>query len=180
MKFTPLRLGGAYQIDPVRHEDERGYFVRTWCKREFGDVIGDIEFVQTSQSYNRVAGTLRGLHFQENPFGETKLVRCIRGSIFDVIVDIRPKSPSFGQWLGIELSAENGRALLIPEGFAHGFQTLRDDTEVAYHISTYHRPEAARGIRWNDKAIGVVWPLPVTVISSRDRSWPDFRVNEAA
>lgn len=180
MIFKPLELSGLYLIEPERHEDERGYFVRTWCQEEFGNAIGKVTFVQASQSFNKQAGTIRGLHYQAAPFGETKLVRCIRGAIYDVAVDIRPWSPTRGRWIGVEMSEENGLAILIPDGFAHGFQTLRDDSEVAYQISEYHRPDAARGIRWDDAVIGVRWPMSVTAISSRDRNWPDFAAEHAA
>jgi dTDP-4-dehydrorhamnose 3,5-epimerase len=180
MRFKALDLAGAYLIEPERHEDERGFFVRTWCREEFARHIGNIGFVQSSQSYNRLAGTLRGLHFQAPPFAETKLVRCIRGAAYDVIADIRPSSPTYGQWLGIELTEENGLAVLIPEGLAHGFQTLRDGTALSYQISAFHRPEAARGIRWDDPAFGVRWPMPISAISIRDRAWPDFALERAA
>jgi dTDP-4-dehydrorhamnose 3,5-epimerase len=154
--------------------------VRIWCHDEFCRNIGDIAFVQASQSFNRRAGTLRGLHFQASPHSEAKLVRCTRGAIYDVIVDIRPGSPSHGRWLGRELREETGEALFIPEGFAHGFQTLEDGSEVAYQISSYHRPEAARGIRWNDRILNIHWPLPVSMMSARDREWPDFATARAA
>ena len=180
MRFTPLNLAGAYLIEPERHEDERGHFMRTWCSEEFARHVGKIFFVQNSQSFNRRAGTLRGLHYQVAPFSETKLVRCIRGAAFDVIVDVRPTSPTCGKWLGIELSEENGRSILIPEGLAHGFQTLRDATELSYQISSQYRPDAARGIRWNDPALRIDWPLPVSAISERDQAWPDFALERAA
>jgi dTDP-4-dehydrorhamnose 3,5-epimerase len=180
MKFHALELAGAYLITPERIEDERGHFVRTWCREEFQRNIGDVAFVQSSQSFNRQAGTLRGLHFQAAPYGEAKLVRCIRGAIYDVIVDIRPDSPSYGRWLGRELSEENGQALFIPDGFAHGFQTLEDGSEVSYQISTYYYGEAARGIRWNDRTLNIRWPLPVGMMSARDREWPDLATVRAA
>jgi len=180
MKFQTLELAGVYLIEPERVEDERGYFVRTWCRDEFQRNIGDIAFVQSSQSFNRRAGTLRGLHFQAAPHGEAKLVRCSRGAIYDVIVDIRPDSPSYGCWLGRELSEENGQALFIPDGFAHGFQTLDEGSEVCYQISTNYRPEAARGIRWNDRTLNIRWPLPVSLMSARDRDWPDLATARAA
>ena len=131
MNFRELDLPGVYLITPTRNEYERGHFMRTWCRDTFSREIGPVEFVQTSQSYNRRAGTLRGLHYQRAPYGEAKLVRCIRGGIYDVVADIRPSSPTYGHWLGVELSQANGEALFIPEGLAHGFQTLDDDTEVA-------------------------------------------------
>ena len=180
MQFHALELAGAYLIVPERMEDERGYFMRTWCRETFHETIGDVDFVQASASFNRRAGTLRGLHFQAAPHGEAKLVRCTRGAIYDVIVDIRPESRSYGRWLGFELSAENGESLFIPVGFAHGFQTLDDASEVSYQISTYYRPDAARGIRWNDRMLNIRWPLPVSTMSVRDREWPDFATARAA
>jgi dTDP-4-dehydrorhamnose 3,5-epimerase len=180
MRFRSLELPGAYLIEAERHEDERGFFVRTWCREEFARHVNDISFVQASQSFNRRTGTLRGLHFQAPPFAETKLVRCIRGAAYDVIADIRPGSPTYGRWLSTELSEENGLALLVPEGMAHGFQTLADGTVLAYQISAVHRPEAARGIRWNDPALGVKWPLPVSAISARDQEWANFAAEHAA
>jgi dTDP-4-dehydrorhamnose 3,5-epimerase len=180
MKFRALELAGAYLIAPERVEDERGYFMRTWCRDEFQRNIGDTTFVQSSQSFNRKAGTLRGLHFQAAPHGETKLVRCARGAIFDVIADLRPDSPTYGRWLGCELSGENGHALFIPDGFAHGFQTLEDESEVLYQISSFYNADAARGIRWNDRTLNIRWPLPVGTMSARDREWPDLATARAA
>jgi dTDP-4-dehydrorhamnose 3,5-epimerase len=174
MNFHELELAGVRLIAPERHEDERGYFMRTWCRDAFAREIGKVEFVQASQSYNRQAGTLRGLHYQRAPYGEAKLVRCIRGAVYDVVVDIRPSSPTYGQWLGVELSQSNGHALFIPEGLAHGFQTLDDDSELAYQISTPYRPEMAGGVRWNDRSLNIRWPLPVTVMSRRDMELPDL------
>jgi dTDP-4-dehydrorhamnose 3,5-epimerase len=180
VNLTPLDLPGAWLVTPERIEDERGYFVRTWCRRTFAESVGEIDFVQSSVSFNRHAGTVRGLHFQVPPFSETKLVRCARGALYDVIVDMRRGSPTCGRWLGLELSEENGHALLVPEGFAHGFQTLRDGTEVVYQISQYYTLAAARGIRFDDPSLAVCWPLPVSVISERDRGWPSFSVEQAA
>jgi dTDP-4-dehydrorhamnose 3,5-epimerase len=174
MNFRELDLPGVYLITPTRSEDERGHFMRTWCREEFARAIGPVDFVQTSQSYNRRAGTLRGLHYQRAPYGEAKLVRCVRGAIYDVVADIRPTSPAYGQWIGVELTHENGQALFIPEGLAHGFQTLDDDSEVAYQISTEYRPEMAAGIRWNDRTLNVRWPLPVAIMSQRDMELPDL------
>lgn len=180
MKFQALELAGAFLITPERVEDDRGHFVRTWCRDEFRRNIGDLSFVQSSQSFNRLAGTLRGLHFQVAPHGEAKLVRCSRGAIYDVIVDIRPDSPGYGRWLGVELSEENGHGLFIPDGFAHGFQTLEDGSEVSYQISAYYRGDAARGIRWNDRTLNIRWPLQVGLMSARDREWPDLAAARAA
>lgn len=180
MNFQSLNFAGAYLIQPERHEDERGYFMRTWCRETFARVIGNVDFVQFSRSFNRRTGTLRGLHFQAAPFGESKLIQCIRGGIYDVIVDIRPHSPTWGQWQAVELTEENGTAIFIPDGFAHGFQTLEDNSEITYQISPFYKPEAARGIKWNDRALNVRWPLPVSVISARDCEWPNLAAARAA
>jgi dTDP-4-dehydrorhamnose 3,5-epimerase len=174
MNFRELELPGVHLITPTRSEDERGHFMRTWCRDTFARAIGPVEFVQASQSYNRRAGTVRGLHYQRAPYGEAKLVRCIRGAIYDVVADIRPGSPTYGHWLGRELSKANGEALFIPEGLAHGFQTLDDDSEVAYQISAEYRPEMAGGVRWNDRTLNIRWPIPVTVMSRRDMELPDL------
>lgn len=174
MNFRELELPGVFLIESPRSEDERGHFMRTWCRDEFAEAIGPVEFVQASQSYNRRTGTLRGLHYQRAPYGEAKLVRCIRGAIFDVVADIRSDSPTYGHWLGVELTAAAGNALFIPEGLAHGFQTLEDESEVFYQISAAYRPEMAGGVRWNDRTLNIRWPLPVTVMSRRDMELPDL------
>jgi|SRR5215471_13356145 len=178
MLFTETQLDGAYLVDLQRLEDDRGFFARTWCQREFSDRGLDAALVQCSLSYSARRGTLRGLHFQEPPFAETKLVRCIQGAIYDVIVDLRRDSQTFLQWIGMELTAQNRRALVVPKGFAHGFQTLRDDTEVFYQMSEFHAPDAARGIRWNDPLLGISWAEEVTSISPRDRGYRDLRPAE--
>ncbi len=175
MIFTPTRLGGLWLVEMERHADERGYFARSWCRREFAEHGLDAAPAQASVSFNAKAGTLRGMHFQRPPHAETKLVRCTRGAIWDVAIDLRPGSPTRGQWQGFELTAENGAALYIPEGFAHGFQTLAAGSEAFYLISTFHAPEAAAGVRYDDPAFGVRWPLPVACISPRDAAWPDYR-----
>lgn len=174
MNFQELDLPGVFLVRCARSEDERGHFMRTWCRDEFTRAVGPVEFVQASQSYNRRAGTLRGLHYQRAPYGESKLVRCIRGAIYDVVADIRPDSPTYGRWIGVELEASSGDAVFIPEGLAHGFQALDDDSEVAYQISAAYRPEMAAGVRWNDRTLNIRWPLPVTVISPRDMELPDL------
>lgn len=174
MNFEPLAIEGAYLIAPTRSEDERGYFMRTWCRDEFAAAIGAIEFVQASQSFNKRAGTLRGLHYQRAPYGEAKLVRCVRGAVYDVIADLRPQSRTYGRWLAFELNQDNGHALFIPEGVAHGFQTMEDESEVAYQISTPYRAEMAAGVRWNDPTLNIDWPLRVTVMSRRDMELPDL------
>ena len=175
MQFEATGLDGAWLIHPERIEDSRGYFVRTFCINEFGEHGLAIEYPQHSVSSSSRKGTVRGMHFQRAPHGEVKLVRCLAGAIWDVIIDIRPQSPTFRQSRGFELSGENGLQLYIPEGFAHGFQTLRDDTRVNYLISRFHVPGAADGIRYNEPGFDVKWPLPVTVISEKDLAWPDFK-----
>lgn len=172
MKFIETELNGAYIIEPERIEDERGFFARTFCEQEFAAHRLEIRFVQCSVSFNQRRGTLRGLHYQAAPHTEAKLVRCTAGAAFDVIVDIRPGSPTYKRWLGVELSSGNYRMLYIPEGFAHGFQSLEDRTELFYQISKPHAPEAARGIRWDDPAIGISWPMKPLVVSARDQGFP--------
>jgi len=176
MIFKEAVLTGAYIIDLNRLEDERGFFARSWCQREFSEHGLDPCLVQCNISYNRARGTLRGMHFQAAPYAEAKLVRCTHGAIYDVIVDLRSDSPTFLQWFGVELTAENRTALFIPKDFAHGFQTLLDGTEVFYQMSEFYIPEAARGIRWNDPLINICWPGKVSVISPKDRSYPDFQI----
>lgn len=175
MIFRETELQGAYIIEPERIEDERGFFARTWCQREFEAHGLNPSLVQASFSFTRKKGTLRGMHFQVAPHEEVKLVRCVRGEIFDVIIDLRPASPTCKRHIDIRLSAENRLSLYIPEGFAHGFQTLADETEVSYQMSEFYHPESARGVRWDDPAFGIVWPqTEVRHISARDRSWPDY------
>ena len=170
MRFSPTPIAGAWLIEPDRHEDERGWFGRTFCAREFAEHGLDGRIVQTSASYNRRRGTVRGMHWQAAPAEEAKLVRVTQGAIVDVIVDLRTLR-SFG----VELSAAEGIALYVPPGCAHGFQTLADDTEVSYQMNAYFNADAARGARWDDPAMNVKWPLPVTVISERDRAWPPLQ-----
>jgi dTDP-4-dehydrorhamnose 3,5-epimerase len=158
----------------VPHRDERGLVARTWCRETFAAMGIDVTFEQCSLSINAQAGTVRGLHYQAAPFGEGKLVRCARGRIYDVAVDLREDSPSFKQWVAFELAATELRQVYMPAGVAHGFQTLEDDTEVLYLMSTAYQPDAARGVRWDDRAFGIRWPRPVTAISPRDRAFPDF------
>lgn len=175
MRFEAIGLDGAWLVHPERMQDSRGYFVRTFCVNEFGEHGLETGFPQHSVSSSSKKGTVRGMHFQRDPHGEVKLVRCLSGSIWDVIIDIRPGSPTFRQSRGFELSAENGLQLYIPKGFAHGFQTLHDDTRVNYLISEFHVPGAADGIRYTDPAFDVKWPLAVTTIAEKDLSWPDFK-----
>jgi dTDP-4-dehydrorhamnose 3,5-epimerase len=174
MLFVETGLPGAFVIEPERLEDARGFFARTFCAREFAARGLDPRLAQCSVSFNKRRGTLRGMHYQVLPHAEAKLVRCTAGSIHDVIVDLRPSSPAFKHHASVVLSAENRRALYVPEGVAHGFQTLEDDTEVFYQISEFHAPEAARCVRWNDPAFGIAWPIADPILSDRDRTAPDF------
>jgi len=161
-------------VDPERHVDERGSFARKYCRREFAEHGIDFVPVQISASSNTRRGTLRGLHFQTEPLTEAKIVTCVRGSAFDLAVDLRPDSPSYGRSAGVELSRENARAVYVPPGCAHGFQTLEDDTELLYLISEFYDPSLQRGVRWDDPALEIGWPLTPTVISERDRTFPDY------
>jgi dTDP-4-dehydrorhamnose 3,5-epimerase len=172
MKFVSTRLSGAFLLVPEPAQDERGFFERTYCEREFAEHGIDCRFVQHSRSVSRSRGTVRGMHFQREPHGEAKVVSCGRGAIVDVIVDLRPTSPTFRQWQPFELNAENRHQLYVPLGFAHGFQTLRDDTEVDYLISEFYCREASSGVRYDDPMLKIQWPLLISVISDRDRNWP--------
>jgi dTDP-4-dehydrorhamnose 3,5-epimerase len=173
--FEQTRLEGAYLIDLERREDERGFFARTWCADEFADHGLVNRLVQANVSWNARQGTLRGMHFQHPPHAETKLVRCTRGAIFDVIVDLRPDSETYKEWLGVELTDENRRALFVPEGFAHGYQSLVPDSEITYQVSAAYAPQAEGGVRWDDPAFGIEWPdAGNALLSGKDRSWPDF------
>lgn len=165
-------MKGAYLVTLEKREDERGFFARSWCRREFGSLNLNTNLVQCNISYSKCRGTLRGMHYQLAPHSECKLIRCVRGAIYDVIIDLRPQSPTFHKWFGVELTAANYRMLYVPEGVAHGFQTLTDDTEVFYQVSEFYQPEAERGIRWNDPKIGIDWPLPVQSISEKDKNYP--------
>ncbi len=172
MRFQPTPLAGAYVIELEPNADERGSFARIWCRDEFLRHGLNPDLAQCSTSFNRKRGTLRGLHFQAEPHGEAKLVRCTRGRIYDVIVDLRPDSRSFRKWFAVELWPDSNTSVYVPEGFAHGFQTLEDDSEVLYMISAPYAPDAARGVRWNDPALGIRWPLPDPILSARDREFP--------
>ena len=175
MIFTPTQLQDAVIIDVERCGDERGYLARTYCVQEFADHGLVTRFVQASTIFSPQRGTLRGLHFQQPPYGEVKLVRCTRGAAHVTIVDLRPESSTYMQWLAVELSPKNGRLLYVPKGFAQGYQTLMEETEVAYQMSHEYVPEAASGLRWNDPAFGIEWPpADRRVISERDRAWPDY------
>jgi dTDP-4-dehydrorhamnose 3,5-epimerase len=174
MIVSATRLADARLIDIEPQQDERGFFARIWCARELKAHGIDVDLAQENLSLNRRAGTLRGLHYQKPPHAEAKIVRCVRGAIFDVIVDIRPGSPTYGSWEGFRLDADNRRALYVPKGFAHGFQSLVDDTEVLYQMTAFHTPDSAAGFRGDDPVLAITWPLPVSAISARDRAWPDF------
>lgn len=177
MIFSETLLKGAFTIgiEPVR--DDRGFFARTWCQKEFEEHGLDVRWVQSSTSVNRSRGTLRGMHYQVSPHEEIKLVRCTRGSVYDVIVDLRPESPTFRHSYGTVLSSENCRSLYIPKEFAHGFLTLEDHSEVIYYMSEFYSASSARGFRWNDPAFDIRWPEAALVMSEKDRTWPDFGLN---
>lgn len=174
MKFEETKLKGVYEIRMEPAFDERGSFARSWCQREFEDRGLNARLVQCNVSFNAKQGTLRGMHYQAAPFEEAKLVRCTRGSVFDVVIDLRRDSETFKSWIGFELTPSNGRMVYLPEGCAHGFLTLENETEVFYQMSEFYQPSSARGVRWNDRAFGIDWPGEVKVISERDRTNPDF------
>ena len=174
MKFRETKLKGAYIIELEKLEDERGYFARAWCQREFLKHGLDPVLVQCNVSYNPRRGTLRGMHYQEPPHAETKLVRCTRGAVYDVIVDLRPDSETFLQWISLELTADNGRMMYAPKGFAHGFQALEDHSMVFYQVSEFYAPDHCGGARWNDPQLNIIWPCDVTVISTQDKGWKDL------
>lgn len=177
MKFTETPIGGAFVIDLDRVEDERGFFARSWCEEEFRANGLNPRIVQCNVSYNRHKGTLRGMHFLDQPYQETKLVRCTMGEIHDVIIDLRPGSAAFLRTFGVELSAANRRMLYVPEGCAHGFVTVTDEAEVFYQMGQRHVPGAGNGVRWNDPAFGIEWPIEPIVVSMRDASWPLWGAN---
>jgi dTDP-4-dehydrorhamnose 3,5-epimerase len=175
MKFVATPIDGAYLVEPTRRGDDRGFFARVWCRDEFAARGLNAAFVQCNDSLSRRRGTLRGLHYQMAPYGEVKLIRCVRGAVFDVLVDLRPSSPTYLQWYGVELTAESGAMLYVPEACAHGYLALEDHTEVMYPVTCAYRPDAERGIRWNDPAFRIRWPDvgPLT-LSPKDQAWPDF------
>jgi len=175
VKFYETELAGAFVIDIEPREDSRGFFARTWCKNELEQHGLNTNVVQANMSYNTLKGTLRGMHYQVAPYAETKLVRCTRGAIYDVIVDLRPESATYKRWIGVELTADNRRALYVPEGFGHGFITLEDNTDVMYQVTAFYTPGAEGGLRYNDPAFGIEWPIPMAVISDKDATWPDFQ-----
>lgn len=179
MLFLETRLKGAYLIDIEPYEDQRGFFARSWCQDEFAKHGLNPRLVQCNITFNKKLGTLRGMHYQIAPYAEAKLVRCTMGAIFDVIIDLRRDSPTYKQWISVTLSAENHRAIYIPEYFAHGYQTLVDNTEVFYQMSEFYYPECARGIRWDDPAFGIIWPdVAQRVISEKDLLYEDYAVGD--
>lgn len=180
MTFNNTTITGVVEVLLDLKSDERGFFARSWCENEFVEHGLNPKLVQCNVSFNHKKGTLRGIHLQDAPHGEAKLVRCTKGAIFDVAVDLRPQSPTFRQWHGSVLTADNYQMLYIPEGCGHGFLTLTDGAEIFYQMSEFYHPESARGIRWNDPAIGIDWPEEVRVISERDRTYPDFVVAQCA
>jgi dTDP-4-dehydrorhamnose 3,5-epimerase len=175
MILTETKLKGAFVVELERFEDERGFFALSWSQKDFAARGLDAELAECNVSFNRKKGTLRGMHYQDAPHGQVKLVRCTMGAIFDVIIDLRPDSQTRSQWVGVELTASNHKALYVPKGFAHGFQTLEDDSEVLYQMSTPYVAGSGRGVRWNDPAFGIEWPEDVRTIIARDMEYADFR-----
>ena len=174
MIFIETKLKGAYVIEPERNEDERGFFARTWDKNEFSKMGLDSEIVQSSISINKKRGTIRGMHYQSKPYEESKLVRCTKGRIFDVLIDLRSNSSTFKEWFSIELTEDNYKMVYIPKGFAHGFQTLEDNTEINYNIFEFYNSKSSRGVRWDDDEFNISWPLKVSKISKKDKSYTSF------
>lgn len=175
MKFTKTPLEGAYVVELERKNDQRGFFARTWCVDEFSKHGLKTNLAQQNMSLTMKRGTLRGMHFQKAPHAETKVVRCTKGAIYDVIIDLRPDSPTHRQWFGIELTSENYNMVYVPEGFAHGFITLEDNSEVSYLVTSFYTPDAESGVRYDDPAFGIKWPIPFTLVSDRDASFTDYR-----
>lgn len=174
MIFTKTYLQGAYVLDINRIEDDRGFFARAWCRREFEEHGLNPNVVQTNIGYSKMKGTIRGMHFQAPPWGEVKVVRCTAGAIYDVVVDLRADSPTHKRWIGIELTESNRRMLYVPEGFAHGYETLTDDAEICYQTTQFYQSRFSCGVRYDDKAFNILWPLPAGIMSEQDRSWPDY------
>jgi dTDP-4-dehydrorhamnose 3,5-epimerase len=175
MRFIETELAGVVVVEPEPITDERGFFARTWCQATFAEHGLNPHLVQCNISFNVRRGTLRGMHYQVAPHAEAKLVRCTAGAIYDVVIDLRPEAPTYRRWIGVELTSSNQRQIYVPEGCAHGFQTLADNSEVLYQMSAVYVPEAAHGVRWNDPAFGIVWPEAVHVISAKDQHYPDYR-----
>ena len=174
MRFVATPLDGVWLIELERIEDDRGFFARSWCRNELADHGVDAVMVQGNTGYSHKRGTLRGMHWQKAPYGEVKLVRCTKGSIYDVVVDVRHDSGTFLSWFGAELTADNGTMMLVPEGYAHGYQTLADRSEIFYLTSQFYESSAATGARYDDPSVGIEWPIEVTVISEQDRAWPSL------
>lgn len=174
MTFYKTQIKGVFEIHLETKPDERGFFARSWCQKEFEDHGLNPRLVQCSVSFNTRTGTLRGMHYQAAPYPEAKLIRCTRGAIYDVVIDLRPDSPTFKDWIGVVLRGNDRNMVYVPEGCAHGFLTLKDETEVFYQISEFYYPELARGVRWDDPAFKIMWPGDVEVISERDRTYPSF------
>jgi dTDP-4-dehydrorhamnose 3,5-epimerase len=174
MKFHKAKIAGVFEVCLEPRTDDRGFFARAWCQREFETRGLNSTVAQCNISRNARKGTLRGMHYQAQPFSETKVVRCTRGAVYDVVLDLRPESKTFKQWVSVVLTEESGNMVYIPDGCAHGFLSLQDGSDVFYQMSEFYNPEAARGVRWDDDAFGIVWPEKVEVISERDRTYPDF------
>lgn len=179
MRFRETKIQGAFVIDIEEQKDERGFFARSWCQKEFEAHGLNSRVVQCNIGFSPEKGTIRGIHFQQAPHAEAKLVRCCRGAVYDVIVDVRPKSQTYGEWSAVELTADNHTMMYVPEGVGHGCQTLCDETEILYQTSEFYYPETATGVRYNDPAFSIEWPLAVTRISQGDTSWPDFNMERA-
>ncbi len=176
MKLIKTKLDGIFVIEPELVEDDRGFFARLWCQKEFAKYGLNPNLVQISTAYNQKSGTIRGMHFQKSPHEEAKLVRCTNGAIFDVIIDLRPASKTYKQWFSMELSVKNHKMVYVPEGFAHGYQTLEDNTEVIYHMSEFFAPEYYSGVRWDDPVFNIKWPYTEKIIiSDKDKNYPDFQ-----
>ncbi len=176
MKFTEIYLKGAYLIEVDKLEDERGFFGRLWCKKELEEYGLNTNIVQSNISLSKRKGTLRGMHFQKSPYQETKLVRCTKGAVYDVIIDLRPDSKTFKEWFGVKLTAENHKMIYVPENFAHGFLTLEEDSEVYYLVTQFYNKQAESGVRWNDSTFNIKWPLKVVEISEKDENHPNFNL----
>ena len=178
MKFTELNLPGAFLIEIEKIQDQRGFFGRLWCENEFKAHNLNTNLVQSNISLSKKKGTLRGMHFQKSPFEETKLVRCTKGSVFDVLVDLRPESPTFKKWFGVKLTEKNHKMLYVPKNFAHGFLTLEDNSEVYYLVTEFYNPEMERGIRYNDPEFNIEWPIDIEEISEKDLNHPNFNLKD--
>jgi dTDP-4-dehydrorhamnose 3,5-epimerase len=175
MKFTPTEIADVFVVELEKREDDRGFFARGFCQREFEEHGMVSQVVQANISYNKYKGTLRGMHYQVSPYEETKFLRCTKGAVYDVIIDMRPESLSYMKWFGVELTDKNYKMLYVPRNFAHGFQTLEDETEVMYLVSEFYAPQSERGVRFDDPAFNIQWPLEVAQISEKDAAWPNYQ-----